>query len=187
MGYDVRQKADIIGTYRFICVYLMETLARWVPTTPELEAKALFGRHLWDLAQHADQLGQRTAELRAGLHYNRKPSPAYMDILESLAGTEDTAERIQGFYDAILPYLSQTYETYLEKADYLLDDPTVRILQRMLADHPRMRDQRDELLEDRPDLDPADSAFADGIRRSLEALGGVVNNRPPVQAAGIVG
>ena len=88
MGYDVRQKADIVGTHRFICVYLMETLARWVPTTPELEAKALFGRHLWDLAQHADQLGQRTAELRSGLHHNREPARSFRDVLESFAGTD---------------------------------------------------------------------------------------------------
>lgn len=182
MAYDVRQKADIVGTHRFICVYLMETLARWVPTTPELEVKALFGRHLWDLAQHADQLGQRTAELRAGLHYSREPSRDLKDILESLAGTEDTTRRIQGFYDGVLPFLSNTYEAYLEAADSLLDEPTVRILERMIVDHPRMLSQRDEVLRDRPDLGLTDSAFGDGIRQSMEAVEDVVDHRAPVTA-----
>ena len=185
MGYDVRQKADIVGTHRFISVYLMETLARWVPTTPELEAKALFGRHLWDLAQHADQLGQRTAELRTGLHHNREPARAFRNVLASFAGTEPTVERICGFYDAILPFLSAAYGTYLEATDHLLDEPTVLILERMLADHTRMRAQRDELLDDRPDLAPADDAFAVNLRRSLDAAGEFVNYRAePAGAAG---
>ena len=55
-----------MATWRFIAVHLMELLARWVPSAPELEAKALFGRHIWDMAQLADQLGHRT-EYRDGL------------------------------------------------------------------------------------------------------------------------
>jgi K+-transporting ATPase ATPase B chain len=35
MGFTIRQKADRIGGFRFVSVYLMEMLARWVPTTPE--------------------------------------------------------------------------------------------------------------------------------------------------------
>lgn len=185
MGYDVRQKADIVSTHRFICVYLMETLARWVPTTPELEAKALFGRHLWDLAQHADQLGQRTAELRAGLHHNREPARAFMNVLTSFAGTRPTVQRIHGFYDAVLPFLSAAYEAYLEGTDHLLDEPTVMIVRRMLADHPRMKAQRDQLIEDRPDLAPADDAFAITLRQSLEAAGELVNYR--AEPAGVKG
>ncbi len=177
MAYDVRQKADIVGTHRFICVRLMETLARWVPTTPELEAKALFGRHLWDLAQHADQFGQRTAELRAGLHHSREPARGFLDVLESFANTKDTTRRIDGFYDAVLPFLSTAYETYLENTDDLLDEPTVRILHRLLADHPRMRAQRDELLGERPDLVADDKTFSNDLRRSLDAAGEVVNYR----------
>jgi len=68
MSLTISQKADALGTYRFVCARLMETLAAWVPTSPELEVKTLFGRHLWHLAQAADQIGHRTVELRAKLH-----------------------------------------------------------------------------------------------------------------------
>ncbi|KPK05001.1 MAG: hypothetical protein AMS20_07585, partial [Gemmatimonas sp. SG8_28] len=61
MTMSVRERADWIATFRFISVNLMETLARWVPNTPEMEVKLLFGRHLWEFAQHADAFGKRTA------------------------------------------------------------------------------------------------------------------------------
>jgi hypothetical protein len=42
-----RDRADTIATFRWVSVHLMEMLARWVPSTPELEVKILFGRHIW--------------------------------------------------------------------------------------------------------------------------------------------
>ena len=44
MGYSVQEKAECIGTFRWIEVRLMEMLASWVPTTPEMEIKILFGK-----------------------------------------------------------------------------------------------------------------------------------------------
>ena len=60
----------MLATFRYVAVFLMETAARWTPLTPELEVKLLFGRHLWEFAQHADMLGQRTARAarRPALH-----------------------------------------------------------------------------------------------------------------------
>ena len=57
MSLTIRQKADAVGTFRHLSVWYMETLSRWVPTTPEMDAKVLFGRHIWELAQHADSFG----------------------------------------------------------------------------------------------------------------------------------
>ena len=48
-----------IATFRFVSVQLMETVAAWTPTTPEMEVKVLLGRHIWDFAQQADALGNR--------------------------------------------------------------------------------------------------------------------------------
>ena len=50
MALILREKAEYLATLRWLEVFLMETLARWVPTTPEMEVKVLFGRHLWDAA-----------------------------------------------------------------------------------------------------------------------------------------
>ena len=48
MTLTVKQRAETIGTFRYIHVQMMETLARWTPTTPEMEVKVLFGRDIWE-------------------------------------------------------------------------------------------------------------------------------------------
>jgi hypothetical protein len=152
MSLTIREKADTVATFRFISVYLMETLARWVPTTPELEAKVLFGRQIWDFAQHADALGKRTNELRAALHYTLPPTEPYIAALEALRGATGTMERAAGFYEGFLPTLVRRYRRHQEELDVLLDEPTVRILQRILPDLDRLGVEYAEFRRERPDL-----------------------------------
>src|SRR5262252_7991690 len=109
MGLILREKAEYLGTFRWLEVNLMETLARWVPTTPEMEVKVLFGRHLWDFAQHADALGKRTFELRAPLHYTVAPAQSYCSLLEELSAREETRDRLSIIYEAVLPGLEARY------------------------------------------------------------------------------
>src|SRR5713101_4107392 len=121
MGLTIREKADTLATFRFISVYLMEMLARWVPTTPELEVKTLFGRHIWDCARHADALGKRTFELRAALHYTRPPPNEYLQLLQAVARETQTPQRLQGMYDVAVPDLEARYRRYVDETDQLVD------------------------------------------------------------------
>ena len=178
MSLDVRARADAIATFRFISVYCMETLARWVPTTPELEVKVLFGRHLWDFAQHADAFGKRTAELRLGPQVSRAPTSAFRGVLERAAAVSDTKQRVDGFYGGLMPAIETLYRTYLAETDALLDEPSVRILDHVLADFARLRSERAELARERPELNAGSTA--DG-RASL-TLAEVVDFRPAVPA-----
>ena len=61
---NVKQRAAAVGTLRFVSVFYMETLSRWIPATPEMEVKMLLSRHVWRMAQQADRLGKRWALLR---------------------------------------------------------------------------------------------------------------------------
>jgi hypothetical protein len=125
----IRSRADRLATFRSITVQLMEVLARWVPTTPEMEPKVLFGRHIWDFAQHADMLGKRTFELRAPLHFTLAPAANYQGLL---------------------PGLAKRYDLYLRTADAILDEPSVRIIERISADTLRMLAQSRELIGESP-------------------------------------
>jgi hypothetical protein len=183
MGLTIRQKADRLGTYRFISVTLMETLARWVPTTPELEAKVLFGRHVWDFAQHADQLGRRTGELRAPAQYSLRASDGYCKVLEAMAAATGTPERIAGFYDGFLPDLEARYRGYLEQTDQLNDEPSVRIIERILYDLPRLKRDREAFALQRADLKPQDTGWARRIAALAAAEGEIVTDRPPARTA----
>jgi hypothetical protein len=183
MGLSVRAKADTVATYRHVAIFLMETLARWTPASPEFEAKAMFGRHIWDMAQLADQLGKRTAELRMALHQSRNPVDSYRGALTAMAALPATADRIAAFYDAALPDLVMRFNTYLEATDQLLDEPTVRILERARLDIGRMLAQRDALVKERPELKKHDPSALARTRAALAAVPDFVDYQPaPAEA-----
>jgi hypothetical protein len=164
-------------------VYLMETLARWIPTTPELEAKVFFGRHVWDFAQHADALGRRTGELRSPLQWSLQPAEGYLRVLETMAGATGTLERLTGFYDALLPDIEARYGQYLAETDALNDEPTVRILERILFDFARLQADRARFAEQRPDLKLADPDWPGRIAALARAESVIVGERPAPRAA----
>jgi hypothetical protein len=138
----------------------MEMLAHWVPTTPEMEPKVLFGRHIWDFAQHADLLGKRTFELRAPLHFTFPPADDYQGILAELAAAKATSDRIALLYTGLLPGLAGRYHHYLDTADQLLDEPSVRIIERISADLARLLKESRELGAQDPQYQPADLTHA---------------------------
>jgi hypothetical protein len=185
MGFSVRQKADHIGGFRFVSVYLMETLAGWVPTTPELEAKVLFGRHVWDFAQHADQLGRRTGELRVQLQYSHPPTPGYLGVLEALSGVEGTIERVSGFYDVLVPDLERRFREYVAATDPIDDEPSIRIIERILFDFARLRRDRADFALQRPDLAPTDAGWPETLRALADAQPAMVEERLRVSAAAV--
>lgn len=152
MSLSVQDRAEYVATFRFIQVFLMETLARWVPQTPEMEVKVLFGRHIWDLAQQADGLGKRGYELRAPLQFSLRPLDSYVEVLEEFARTQSTQQKIHGFYDVILPGVSARYRNYLELTDRLQDEPTVRVVERILDEFKRMVGESEALRKELPQL-----------------------------------
>jgi hypothetical protein len=146
VGYSVQERAEYVGTFRWVEIRLMRILAEWVPTTPEMEVKILFGRHLWDCAQHADALGKRAFELRAPLHYTLPAVAAYQNFLGDVAALGPTADRVAGFFEVVCPALVGHYRRYLDATDALMDNPTVRILENAVLDYARMKNERDRLV-----------------------------------------
>lgn len=159
----VTERGQFVATMRYVQVWLMETLAAWVPTTPEMEVKLLFGEHIWDAAQHADALGKRTFELRLPLQHSLRPVDAYMHLLAELATIGPTPERLAAVYDILLPALAVRYRRYLDRTDKLSDAPTVRILERFLADIARMVEAGRALRQELPTLRLGDQKWAEAI------------------------
>ncbi len=186
MGLSVRERADVVATFRFISVYLMETLARWVPTTPELEVKVLFGRHLWDLAQHADAFGKRTAELRLAVQASREPTTQFMKVLKEFAQVGDTAERVDGFYAGVMPGLEVVYRNFLDTTDPIMDEPTVRIVERVLIDFTRMRDDREKLRTEQPEIALTENQWVSKLSEAGGSFRDIVDFRPAPQTPATV-
>jgi len=180
MYLNVRGRGDHIATFRWIEVRVMEMLAAWVPTTPEMEVKIVFGGHIWDVAQHADALGKRTHELRLPLHATLAPSPGYVDFLADIAGTTETSRRIAAFYDCLLPALDQHFRDYLNQVDTLLDGPGVRVIERIMADNARMMAESRALRNEVPAVRITDPAWLHALREREVRLRGIVVPRPSV-------
>jgi hypothetical protein len=142
---SVQQRSLTIATFRFIEVRLMELVAAWTPSTPEMEVKVMFGRHIWDFAQHADSLGKRTFELRLPEQHSRRPVEPYVQLLDDALAVKGTAQRLTSLYDAIVPGLAARYRTYIQETDPILDEPSILIVERILRDLERQRKEADTL------------------------------------------
>ena len=97
----------------------MRALGGWIALTPELSAKLLMGRHVWDLAQHCDAFGRRLPELRAHAQESESANPSiatFMDAIEEPEAPDQTVERLVGVYSVLKPHLRATYREHLARA-----------------------------------------------------------------------
>lgn len=170
MTLTVKEKAEYLGVFRWMEVFLMETLASWVPTTPEMEIKVLFGRHVWELAQNADGLGKRTFEMRAPLHYTVRPLESMSAFLERIRDLHQTGDRIYVFYDVVVPAMVERYRSYLDHTDRLLDEPSVRVIERILDGYARAQRERDEFCNELETKPLHNSQIEDGWKKHLAAV-----------------
>jgi hypothetical protein len=171
MTLSVAERARRIGTFRFLEVRLMETAAAWTPTTPEMEAKVMFGRHIWDYAQHADALGRRMLELRQPAQHSVAPAPAYIALLDEVRALAETPARLSALYDALLPGLEQRYQAYLAAVDAVMDAPSLVIVERILLDLRRQRGEAQRLRQELglPAPEPGPLARREGALELLAA------------------
>ena len=159
MALTVKQRGQHIATFRYIEVRLMEILSAWVPSTAEMEAKLLFGPHIWDTAQAADALGKRAHELRLPLQHSLAPAPAYVELLGELTAVTGAARRIAALYDVMVPALAARYRRYLQRTDPLMDAPSVRVIEGILIAGERMTREAAKLRVDLPALRCGDPAW----------------------------
>jgi hypothetical protein len=170
MALTVKQRGQHIATFRFVEVRMMEVRSAWVPSTPEMEAKLLFGPHIWDAAQAADALGKRAHELRLPLQHSRAPSAAYIEVLRELAAVESAARRIGVLYDVMLPGLGARYRRYLQRTDSLMDAPSVRVIEGILTASERMVREADKLRAELPALKCGDQGWLQQLAAREESV-----------------
>jgi hypothetical protein len=137
---SVDASARRIRNYRYVEERMLRILGGWIALTPELSAKLLFGRHVWDCAQHADLWGRRLPELRAHAQQSEPAGPgvvSFVDLVEEAEGPGDTARRLVGLYRVLKPHLAALYEGHLASSNVVYEPPTRRILERCLEEERR--------------------------------------------------
>ena len=138
--FSVEASAKLLRHYRYVEERMMRVLGGWMALTPEVPVKLLFGRHVWDCAQHADLWGRRLPELRAPAQQSEPANDrvvAFMDLVESRETPGATAERVTGIYRVLKPHLAAIYARHLDDANGIYEPPTRRILQRCLDEERR--------------------------------------------------
>src|SRR6185503_15988775 len=138
--FSVDVAARRIRHYRYIEERMMRMLGGWIALTPELDAKLLFGRHVWDCAQHTDLWGRRLPELRATAQQSEPANDGIAALLALAQHAEEpsqTIERVVAVYRVLKPHLATVYERHLAVANPVYEPPTRRILARCLEEERR--------------------------------------------------
>ena len=138
--FSADHSARLLRNYRYVVERTMRAVGGWIALTPEISAKLVMGRHVWDLAQQCDAFGRRLPELRAHAQVSEPANPdvvRFMDRLEEPERRDLTVERLVGVYSVLKPHLLATYRDHLARANPVYEAPTRRILARCIADEER--------------------------------------------------
>ena len=138
--FSADDSARLCRNYRYACERMTRIMAGWIALTPELSAKLLLGRHVWDNAQHTDAWGRRLPELRAHAQESKPPNDAFVAFMDAIEAPEEpgqTAERLAGIYRVLKHHLLAVYVGHSRTANPVYEPPTCRILERCIEDERR--------------------------------------------------
>ena len=182
------ESARLIRNYRYAVERMMRILGGWIALTPELSAKLLLGRHVWDSAQHADVLGKRLPELRAQAQMSEPPNAAFvafMNAIEEPERPDQSVERLVGVYRVLKPHLIASYEDHLRRINSVYEPPTEKILVRLIEEERRHVAAGSTILRHlsaAPGLAERGEAWRAQLEELLGAAGGVTGAGLPAPA-----
>ena len=187
--FAVEDSARRLRAYRYVVERTLRALGGWIALTPELSAKLLLGRHVWDLARHCDAFGRRLPELRAPAQVSEPASAGVvllMDALEAPEAPGETVERLVGVYDVLKPHLLAVYRDHLARANAVFEPPTRLMLARCIEDEARHVAAGAGILRHlaaTPELAERAARRRRGLEALLAAAGGVAGEGLPAAPA----
>src|SRR5574338_217287 len=131
--FTVRENSQRLANYRYLEVQLMEMIAGWCHTTPQLAVKATFGYHVYDHAQAAELLGERLEQLRSTRDSQEPGTDEFARLCETTWKLDDTVARLTAVYRVLEPHLVSSYAYHADATDPLTDTPTVRLMRQLAA------------------------------------------------------
>ncbi len=186
--FSADDSARLCRNYRYAVERMTRIMAGWIALTPELSAKLLLGRHVWDNAQHTDDWGRRLPELRAHAQESEPANDAFVEFMDAIEAPEapgETAERLAGVYSVLKPHLLAVYVGHLESANPIYEPPTCRILARCIEDERRHIAAGETILRHlaaAPEVQARVAAWQAKLAGMLEAARGVTGQGVPPAA-----
>src|ERR671922_1514759 len=131
--FTVRENSQRLANYRYLEIQLMEMIAGWCHTTPQIAFKATFGYHVYDHTQAADLLSERLEQLRSTRDSQEPGTDEFARLCETIWKLDDIVARLTAIYRVLEPHLVSSYVYHADATDPLADTPTVRLLRQLAA------------------------------------------------------
>lgn len=133
-GFDVDVNATRFSNYFHVERDLVHILGGWVARVPEIEIKFAIGTHVWEDAEHVNQIRQRIKELRYPSEYPMAPADRLIALTDEINQAEDALLLLVGVYEVLKPHLITSYRLHRVTSDEVMDEPSIRLLRRMEDD-----------------------------------------------------
>ncbi len=181
--FDVKEAARRVVRYETVTFHVMRLLGGWLAKIPEFELKFEIGRHVWQDAQAAEALRQRTSELRVPAEADRRAPVEVQRFLDALDAAETPLQFLVGVYRVAKPRLVSAMQYHSAVTDQICDAPTVRTLRPIileLADQTRWGEAAIQaLIGDDPTTARQAVSWQQHLEETLAASGGLVATGSP--------
>jgi uncharacterized ferritin-like protein (DUF455 family) len=125
------------------CVRISNLLALWTITTPEVELKSVFARHLYWAVQSAERLKVRLTELAVDVDPRTVALNTAANDFSACELALSTPEKIRTLYGVALVNLKKSIVDHLDRSGPLADEPTTKILAELLISAARIAEEAD--------------------------------------------
>jgi hypothetical protein len=196
IGHSVAESVRLLLRAHWAELRLMDAMVARLPGVPEWEVKCALALHQWQHAEHASLVRERITEMRNPVpRLDIAPDPALEAVFAELERSAETVELLTGIYRVLRPALAAAYRSLHDGANPLVEHPTRRITQLILADEPDAAAWGESALDALLADDPAAAERSGTWQRHLEAYlaqcGGIAGDGPaagdpppPARAAG---
>jgi Protein of unknown function (DUF455) len=133
LGFDVDENAIRFSNYFHLLRELMHHSCGWLALAPEFEVKYALGDHLHDDARAISRVRRRLYELRHPSDYPGAPSEELGPLLDRLAEAQTPAAYVELAYGQAKPALLRAFKVHLEHLDPVSDEPSLRLLTKLVA------------------------------------------------------
>jgi hypothetical protein len=133
LGYDVDDNATRFSNYFHVLRELVHFTNGWLPLEPSWPRKYALGDHVHDDARALSKIKRRLYELRSPSDYPGSPSPELEELLDRMAAADSPEAYIEVAYGEAKPALVEAMRIHLENLDPVSDEPSLRLLNQVLA------------------------------------------------------
>jgi uncharacterized ferritin-like protein (DUF455 family) len=181
----VRDNAKKLAKYRWVEGQMIELMGGWAYTVPEAEVKRKFGYWMHEDAQHSKMIKERLPELmlRHEKRQEQPPSDDFVRLGEKIWHADDTIRRLTGLGVILKRGLIAAYENHLAQVDSPPDEPTEKVIRKILEEeraHAEWCEQKLHELCDTPAKKERAEAWQKELETDLQKAGGILGNDQPM-------